>query len=700
MKKIIVVLLLLTFKFSFAQGGWFYQNPYPQYPAINSVKFLNTSTIFACGNNGSFLKSTNGGVNWSATYSYISSYPEVVYRDIHIFGNTIYLLKIVQYNFYSPQYIQLIKSSNAGANWDSLPVNNGAGLEKMNFLNINTGFCMGKYYYDSSKVLKTTNGGKSWNKIIANNDSLLRNAFFINENTGWVGNPYDNKYYKTSNGGITWNSFNIVNLYPAEKFYFINENTGWYNNSSTFFKTTNSGTNWTRMGSSKAYYPEFKFKDENTGWILNQGPMITTDGGLTWNDSNSQNYSSVDFLPDGTGISIGYGGISKTTNFGINWTSVYNSATSGGIELADVHFVNSQTGIVVGNWIITRTTDGGNTWQKKDSSDSFWSVKFFNETTGIVGGSGIRRTTDAGNTWSIALPGESGVFFNLSIINQITAIANGYYTNKIYKTTNAGLNWFVLTTIPNQYSICHFINSNTGFMMNEKMYRTSNAGASWVIVGNDQHYSRQPFYFINDNTGWFTDTQEIKKTTDGGLTWFEQTPNSLIRFYSFSFVNENTGWCVGGLNTGNIYKTTNGGTNWIENKDIPVPELSGVYFLNENTGWAVGDGGVIIKTTTGGGTISIQQTSTAIPDKFYLSQNYPNPFNPVTNIEFSLPQKSFVKLKVFDLLGREVANLVNENLSAGSYKYDFNASALTSGIYFYKLETDNFSETRKMVLIK
>jgi hypothetical protein len=65
-----------------------------------------------------------------------------------------------------------------------------------------------------------------------------------------------------------------------------------------------------------------------------------------------------------------------------------------------------------------------------------------------------------------------------------------------------------------------------------------------------------------------------------------------------------------------------------------------------------------------------------------------------------LPQKSFVKLKVFDLLGREVANLVNENLSAGSYKYDFNASALPSGIYFYKLETENFSETRKMVLVK
>jgi hypothetical protein len=96
----------------------------------------------------------------------------------------------------------------------------------------------------------------------------------------------------------------------------------------------------------------------------------------------------------------------------------------------------------------------------------------------------------------------------------------------------------------------------------------------------------------------------------------------------------------------------------------------------------------------------VQQISTSLPNKFHLSQNYPNPFNPNTVISFQLPVAGFVKLKVFDLLGREIANLVNENLSAGSYKYDFNASALPSGIYFYKLETENFSETRKMVLVK
>ncbi len=96
----------------------------------------------------------------------------------------------------------------------------------------------------------------------------------------------------------------------------------------------------------------------------------------------------------------------------------------------------------------------------------------------------------------------------------------------------------------------------------------------------------------------------------------------------------------------------------------------------------------------------INQISTSIPSKYSLSQNYPNPFNPITNIEFTLPQKSFVKLKIFDFLGKEVSELINESLSAGTYRFNFNAINLTSGTYFYKLETSKFTETKKMILVK
>ncbi|MCI0473462.1 MAG: T9SS type A sorting domain-containing protein [Ignavibacteria bacterium] len=98
--------------------------------------------------------------------------------------------------------------------------------------------------------------------------------------------------------------------------------------------------------------------------------------------------------------------------------------------------------------------------------------------------------------------------------------------------------------------------------------------------------------------------------------------------------------------------------------------------------------------------IGIKQISSEIPSVFKLNQNYPNPFNPSTKISFSVPQSGFVSLKVYDLTGREVANLVNNKLEAGTYEYDFDGSKLTSGIYFYRINSGAYSETLKMMLIK
>ena len=99
-------------------------------------------------------------------------------------------------------------------------------------------------------------------------------------------------------------------------------------------------------------------------------------------------------------------------------------------------------------------------------------------------------------------------------------------------------------------------------------------------------------------------------------------------------------------------------------------------------------------------TVGVEKDYSTIPTDYVLNQNYPNPFNPSTTIRFAIPQSEFVSLKVYDVLGNEVANLVNEELAAGSYKVQFDASSLTSGIYFYQITAGNYSETKKMNLIK
>ena len=98
--------------------------------------------------------------------------------------------------------------------------------------------------------------------------------------------------------------------------------------------------------------------------------------------------------------------------------------------------------------------------------------------------------------------------------------------------------------------------------------------------------------------------------------------------------------------------------------------------------------------------LGVTPVSSTMPTVYSLSQNYPNPFNPVTKINFALPKQGFVTLKIYDVLGREVRTLVNEVKSAGQFSVDFNASEFSSGVYFYRLETDGFSDIKRMMLIK
>ncbi|NNG27336.1 MAG: T9SS type A sorting domain-containing protein, partial [Ignavibacteriaceae bacterium] len=133
-----------------------------------------------------------------------------------------------------------------------------------------------------------------------------------------------------------------------------------------------------------------------------------------------------------------------------------------------------------------------------------------------------------------------------------------------------------------------------------------------------------------------------------------------------------------------------------------------VFFTNELIGW-IGGGffsswdirhppsSVILKTTNGGGVVNVVFN---IPESFLLKQNYPNPFNPITKIKYQIPELSFVTLKVYDVLGSEVATLVNEEKPVGNYEIKFNGIGLTSGIYFYQLRAVSFVETKKMVFMK
>jgi hypothetical protein len=142
--------------------------------------------------------------------------------------------------------------------------------------------------------------------------------------------------------------------------------------------------------------------------------------------------------------------------------------------------------------------------------------------------------------------------------------------------------------------------------------------------------------------------------------------------------------------------------NWVGNNVFEPPLNFDSFQMtyvsgNQNTGTIYFDD---VRTASFSPTDVEEETGTIAPTEFSLKQNFPNPFNPSTQIKFSVPQTSDVKVLITDLLGREVATLVNDNLAAGNYSVDFNASNLSSGIYFYTLITDNFKQSKKMILMK
>ena len=168
------------------------------------------------------------------------------------------------------------------------------------------------------------------------------------------------------------------------------------------------------------------------------------------------------------------------------------------------------------------------------------------------------------------------------------------------------------------------------------------------------------------------------------------------------FINPEKGWAAGVLNR--ISRTTNGGVNWINSIAFPASnEYNSIYFTDTLTGWTVGKNGIILKTTTGGVLTGFSNTSSEIPDRYFLSQNYPNPFNSSSNLGFGISKLGFVSLKVYDVLGNELAVIVNEPKNAGSYNYQFSSVnyQLPSGIYYYSLYVDGeMIDTKRMVLLK
>lgn len=378
-------------------------------------------------------------------------------------------------------------------------------------------------------------------------------------------------------------------------------------------------------------------------------------------------------------------------------------------QIRDLAFLNKDTGFAALNNtdVLLRTTNGGTNWNTVNTFRiQTLCVGDNNTLFGIaVNGSKMYRSFNGGTTFdSVGAPG--GGYCSFYFVNKDTGWSSGL--TGIFMTTNGGNSFSMVSTEANCGSIMFFArqkynNEYYGFHIDNGLFKTTNSGVNWVNVTGITVNAINTF-FLNKDTGWVTDFQSILYTQNGGINWITQY-NAGVSLYKVYFINSMKGWC--GKSTGgvfNILATTNGGINW-GTQTTPVVTPGGLWFIDSLQGWAYNGFTInnLIKTTNGGGNItSIPVTPIGInvPSFYQLKQNYPNPFNPVTTIEFSIPKRTYIQIIIFDILGRNIETVIDEQLIAGTYKISWNAEKFTSGIYYYKLIADNFTETKKMVLIK
>ncbi|MCW8817027.1 MAG: YCF48-related protein [Ignavibacteriaceae bacterium] len=403
-----------------------------------------------------------------------------------------------------------------------------------------------------------------------------------------------------------------------------------------------------------------------------------------WSAQNSGTNSSLDavyFVDENNGWVTGWGGIIlHTTNGGQTWGLQNTPATS----LICVFFTDLQNGWAAGfSGEVVHTTNGGETWTSQDIStnDDINKLFFIDDNTGYAAG---------------------GFFDFLS----------GSYGRAIYNTTDGGNNWNVQydMTFQTELNSIYFIDSNTGYAAGGTgIMKTTNGGSNWFVQQNLSSFGLKDIFFTNSNTGFVAGKYQgiphysvIFKTTDGGNNWNEISLGTDEDLSGLYFTDELNGWAVGvdyssGNNLALIYRTTDGGNNWVKQNIPSFNNLASVFFINGTKGWAVGELGTII---TYDGQVPVEVTVDFSPTEFMLAQNYPNPFNPSTTIEYSIPESGNVKLIVYNSLGEEVTVLKNDFEEAGSYKINFYAQNVPSGIYFYKIESGRYNDVKKMILLK
>lgn len=302
---------------------------------------------------------------------------------------------------------------------------------------------------------------------------------------------------------------------------------------------------------------------------------------------------------------------------------------------------------------------------------------------------GAWRTSNNGAYWSVTSINNVSVY---SLASNQTRVFAGLHVSGLFYSSG-GTGWFISSlTATDIKSIA--VNNNhvlAGAGNNAGAFLSNNNGNNWVStsLNNKSVYALA----VNGNKAYAGTGSGVYRSIDSGYTWTQTSINNEL-IYSLAVQGSNV---FAGSETNGVYFSSNDGLNWAQvNDGLGNIGVFSLYIFNNYIYAGASVNGVYRRQLSE--LVNVEKTE--IPSKFSLNQNYPNPFNPVTKINYSIPKKGFVTLKIYNILGKEIKTLVNEVKSAGSYEVNFDATGYSSGVYFYRIETNGYSDTKSMMLLK
>lgn len=610
---------------------------------------------YAVGSKGTILETLDGGANWTQKAS-----------------GTIYELSDVTFQAISHRvYVAgwygmiLRKEESPDAEFEILNERPVHWMQSADFIDENEGWVVGGDAIDLAGtkegiILHTSDGGITWTEQLAISEPL-NGVDFINENEGWaVGTTGTIKH--TSNGGMNWATQTSPLLGSINSVSFVDENNGWIvskDNWGEIAHTANGGSTWTKQTAPTSNpLVDVFFINADKGWAVGMDSTVlrTTDGGQTWLRcdlvvSNNFFFRSVYFIDEMKGWTAGiYGAILLTEDGGITWQQVTDGLSE---TLNSIFFIDPENGWAVGDaGTILRSIDGGYTWFKQYSGVSrnfLTSVNFVSLRKGwVTGEGGTIKRTENGGFWN-----EPGTFLRNHINLPIYDLTETRDT-LIVDATEMRADGYELVGLEVMIdSILHPRASDLEIYL-------SHEGITETLV-----------YRVNDQGPdflWTRLTDEASIIITEGAAPFSGNHKPFNSLSAFNGLDPDGEWIL------TIFDSQTGHTGTLN--------AWGLKPLFEKT--------VSVKepVTSKEGTQQIQ-----------LFQNIPNPFSENTEISWKSGINGFTALKVYNIHGQEIATLMNKFLPKGEYSVEFNRSTLSAGVYYYKLQVDNYVLTKKCIIL-